>query len=115
MNFLIVDDNPIYLELVAGWMIGSSYTYNLADSGKQAIELSEKHEYDLVITDLFMPNMSGAKLHNIFKSKNIPCIIISAETEYEITLDNIKHKYVKPYDRDTFWKIIKNVLKREYK
>lgn len=115
MNFLFVDDNPIYLELVTGWMKGSLHTYNLADSGKQAIELSEKHDYDLVITDLFMPNMSGVKVHENFTLKGVPVIIISAEPEYEITLDNVKYKYVKPYEIETFWRIIKNVLKREFK
>ena len=50
MKFLIIDDNPIYLDLLAGWMKNSPHTYNLADSGKQALELAEKHEYDLVIS-----------------------------------------------------------------
>jgi signal transduction histidine kinase len=63
-TILFVDDEDLLLTM--GQMILSSYGYTVltAGSGQKALEIfsQSKQKIDLVITDLFMPNMSGREL-----------------------------------------------------
>ncbi len=57
-SILIVDDDDIIRELLME-TLGDSYDLEVADDGYEAIELLKKRSYDLVVTDLKMPIVSG--------------------------------------------------------
>lgn len=54
----------------------------LAESGEQALELTEEHHPQLILTDISMPGMTGYELCKVLKgnekTKNIPVVFISA-------------------------------------
>jgi|CXWL01.1.fsa_nt_gi CheY-like chemotaxis protein len=54
---LIVDDEPILRELLCDTLIGCQVT--TADDGSAAIRLLQQDRYDMVITDLMMPQVDG--------------------------------------------------------
>ncbi len=61
-RILLVDDDPMVLELL-GISIGSlGFSYNSAVDGLAALEELKKKEYDIVITDMMMPRMNGMQL-----------------------------------------------------
>ena len=65
-RILFVDDEPLILEmlqLTVASMKGEWET-RYAESGKQALALMERETFDLVISDMRMPGMSGAQLLN---------------------------------------------------
>jgi two-component system response regulator PilR (NtrC family) len=58
-RILVIDDEPIcreYMEIVLSL---EGYEIRTADSGATAIELARRDEFDLAITDLNMPGLSG--------------------------------------------------------
>lgn len=71
---------------------------DLAEDGLKALELYEKNSYDIVISDLNIPKMSGTELiKNILKiNENQLVIVITAydKIEYEILLKDINIKYI---------------------
>lgn len=63
-TILVVDDDPAILLLVKAILEGHGYRVLLAENGDSAIHLLELHQLriDLVLTDVVMPNLSGAEL-----------------------------------------------------
>ena len=58
-HILIVDDDPDMLQLLQYTMQFAGYNVSTADSGKIAIEKVKGYQYDLMILDLMMPDISG--------------------------------------------------------
>ncbi|MBI5026859.1 MAG: NAD(P)H-dependent oxidoreductase subunit E [Nitrospirae bacterium] len=61
-NILIVDDEPVVIKSCERILKPEGYTVDGASSGKEAISILEKRDYDLVITDLKMPEIDGIDL-----------------------------------------------------
>jgi nitrogen-specific signal transduction histidine kinase/CheY-like chemotaxis protein len=63
-TILLVDDEPLILELLSEHLMQSGYRVLTAANGYDALELfqKERHEIKMVITDLGMPRMGGEEL-----------------------------------------------------
>ena len=59
---LLVDDNPINLEIMESQLTAGGYAVDIAANGKEALERFRAGVYDLVLTDLAMPEMDGYAL-----------------------------------------------------
>ncbi|MFZ5447356.1 MAG: response regulator [Thermodesulfobacteriota bacterium] len=59
---LVVDDEPAILGVVKDILRPTGYLINTAANGKEAVTALKAHPYDLVITDIFMPQMGGMEL-----------------------------------------------------
>lgn len=59
---LAVDDDPSILAVIQDILSKSGYTISVVTSGSEAIQRLEVDTFDLVITDLRMPEMSGAEV-----------------------------------------------------
>jgi DNA-binding response OmpR family regulator len=69
----------------------------VAKDGKEAYELFELHNLDLIITDIKMPELTGIELVKKIREKNseVQIIIISAYTEVEYMLEAIELSLVR--------------------
>jgi DNA-binding response OmpR family regulator len=56
---LVVDDEPDTLGLVQLTLETAGFKADAAGSGGEALLLSQKQEYDLILLDIMMPDMSG--------------------------------------------------------
>src|SRR5260221_9747577 len=65
-SILFVDDEPLLLELfqLTVQAMQGEWEASFADSGEKALSLMEKQAFDLVVSDMRMPGMSGAQLLN---------------------------------------------------
>jgi len=61
-RILVVDDDPAVLEVVTELLTTVGYKGEIARNGKEACALLEAHPYDLVLTDMIMPEMGGMEL-----------------------------------------------------
>jgi len=80
-QLLIVDDDPVILDLLSEFFSRLGYQYYLAGDGLEAMSLLEQHLITIVITDLLMPRMDGMELIREIK-KLWPEIDIIAITGY---------------------------------
>ncbi|MDI5934755.1 response regulator [Halomonas kalidii] len=58
---LIVDDGPVNLMLAQQVLEGQGYSVETATSGAQALECQARQAFDLVLMDIFMPDMDGVE------------------------------------------------------
>jgi signal transduction histidine kinase len=79
LNVLIVDDEPSVLEVVAAYLRCDGHTVATAASGREALEKFRRHQFDLVVLDRVMPEMSGDQTARFIKQVNqdIPVIMLT--------------------------------------
>ena len=93
--------------------------FSIAKDGKEGLEKFSNNQYDLVISDISMPNMSGLEMVSQIKkiSKNIPIILLTAYSEKEKLLQAIDvgvTKYlIKPVDPEELIKTISEIIEKE--
>ena len=59
-QILFVDDEPQMLSALARVFRGKAYNVITANSGAEGLSLLEKHQFDVIISDMRMPEMDGA-------------------------------------------------------
>ncbi len=70
---LIVDDETSIREVLAELLSAEGLSVQTAKDGQQALKLIKKEHYDLIITDIRMPNLSGPELYDVIvKELNFP-------------------------------------------
>ena len=62
-HLAIVEDENSVRELIADSLAENGYEVDLAADGAEALRLCEQARYDLILSDLRMPNMDGASLY----------------------------------------------------
>jgi CheY-like chemotaxis protein len=67
MKILIVDDDLIMLETISTILEKEGFAVTTADSGYKALDLIIARHFDLIISDIMMPNLSGLTLLGMLK------------------------------------------------
>jgi class 3 adenylate cyclase len=84
---LVVDDNPDNRELLTDMLDFHNYRTQVARHGKEAVEMIEAGNYDLVLLDIMMPQMNGYEVLEYLRDRGIlphlPVIVISALDQME--------------------------------
>jgi len=70
MKVLVVDDEKNILKLYQAELEDEGYTVVTANSGKEAIEVFEKENPDIVTLDILMPDMDGIQVLRQIKEKS---------------------------------------------
>lgn len=83
INVLVVDDDPQFRHLLDKALEKVGYTVMTAVDGEEAFDLFLRNKFDLVITDILMPNVNGIELVKRIKDENpwVPVILISGFEE----------------------------------
>ncbi len=85
-RLLVVDDN-VELLMLMSQLLGSKYHVSTATNGKEALEIIQKEELDIIISDVMMPVMDGLELTRRIKndpnSRHLPIILLTAKMQDE--------------------------------
>ena len=116
---LIVDDEPSYLELLKGLLHQEGYTNVLTEQNPlNVLPLLQRTDIDLILLDVYMPQMNGLDLLEKIYSEypSLPVIIVTAVNEVQIALKAIKlgaYEFItKPPDTDRLFLTIKRALSK---
>ena len=79
LNVLLVDDEPRVLEVVSAYLRFDGHSVSTAASGREALEKFRRNQFDLVVLDRVMPEMSGDQTARFIKQVNpdIPVIMLT--------------------------------------
>lgn len=80
MKILVVDDEKNILKLYQAELEDEGYTVVTANSGREAMEIFESENPDLVTLDILMPDVDGIQILRQMKEKksDIPIIMLTA-------------------------------------
>jgi len=68
-RLLIVDDDPVN-QVIGKRILGNKgFHIDTADNCEEALELCEKYNYDIIILDIYMPNISGLEAAPLIREK----------------------------------------------
>ncbi|HOO12593.1 MAG TPA: response regulator [Bacillota bacterium] len=81
-RILVIEDNPINLELITYILKAFNYTVLTATNGSEGIELAHSQRVDLIICDVHLPGMDGYQVARRLKGHpvlgNIPLVAVTA-------------------------------------
>ena len=71
-RILVVDDEPDVRELVEVLLAGPNRQIDGADGGQAALDRLVGHSYDLVVSDLRMPEVDGIQIYRAIQQRPAP-------------------------------------------
>jgi two-component system response regulator RegX3 len=116
-RILIIEDEVSFSEALSFLLEKEGFETRVAETGKQGIAAFNENQYDLVLLDLMIPEISGIDVcRTIRTSSNIPIIMLTAkdsEVDKVVGLELGADDYVtKPYSARELVARIKAVLRR---
>ena len=90
---MVVDDNPEILDFLSK-ILSEEYFVISASSGEEALQILEKNNIDLIISDVMMEEMDGFELCGKIKSNinisHVPVILLTAKTDTESKIKGLE-------------------------
>jgi CheY-like chemotaxis protein len=117
-KILVVDDEKLSLEMVTELLQGSFPQVQLLNAGDgiEALEILDRHEVDLVVTDLLMPRLDGLGLlsHISGRGLDLPIVVMTAfgRSDIEQSVRNLGGIFYleKPIDLDLLVVTVEQLL-----
>ncbi len=114
---LVVDDEETIREVVSSMLSQAGYYARKAASGMEALELLDcGEEFDLILTDLMMPEMDGIALLEKIKERfpDVPVVMVTAVHDISVALAAIRNGaydyLLKPFEREQLLIMVRRAL-----
>lgn len=114
-RLLAVEDNPLNLLVISHMLDASGYAYDAVDNGLKCLKLLNENHYDLVLTDIAMPGISGLQVAAEIRSmtdgkRDTPIIAMTANADYAniqlFVTAGISEVLAKPFSKVDFLRCI---------
>ena len=118
-HILVVDDEAVIREGVRRTLEGRGMAVATCASGYLALEMMQKKDFDLVLTDLKMPGMSGLELLTAIKGlqPEVPVIVITARDGVDDRIKGLDFGaddyLVKPFDVNELLARLRAIIRRQ--
>lgn len=119
-RILLIDDDKLVLRTIEKLLIKEGYGLTIVDSGQKALEAIKDTFYDLIITDIRMPQIGGIEAIKKIKkfqgniAQHSRFMVITGYSDPDVPNRaaelGVKYFLMKPFDRDLFLKAIKESL-----
>jgi signal transduction histidine kinase/CheY-like chemotaxis protein len=112
-NLLVVDDEAMVRNVTARLLRMRGHTVEEAKGGADALQKIAEHPFDLIVTDLGMPEMSGSELaYRIRQHHPHLCIILlTGHTDAEDQSEHVDTVVKKPFRIDALEASIQHLMK----
>jgi DNA-binding NtrC family response regulator len=89
---LLVDDDIEYRSSVARRFVRRGFQVHEASNGEEALDLTERRQFDVVVLDMVMPGMSGLEVLEKLRASNPECeiIMLTGQATVETAVEAMK-------------------------
>ncbi len=118
-HLLIVDDERSMRELLEYMLSREGYIISVAENGRKAVELVTSNDYDLILCDIRLGDITGLEVLRAAKQKSARTVVImisayaTTETAVEAMNDGAFDYVPKPFDNEELKQTIANALERK--
>ncbi|MBN4080503.1 response regulator [Beggiatoa alba] len=117
-KILAVDDSASMRQMVTFTLKGAGFDVAEAVDGQEALDKANTDKFDLIISDINMPNMDGltlvSELRKLGDYKFIPILLLTTESAAEKKIEGKEAGatgwIVKPFNPDQLLKTVNKVL-----
>ncbi len=105
---LVVDPEEMVRTVLSRLLKLRGHTVTAAASGKEAIDLFRSGEFDIILTDQGMPEMSGGELAYQIRKHDVgvPILLLTGDTDINFNPVHINQVLTKPFKIDTIDSVI---------
>lgn len=84
-NILVVEDDHALLRIMCAFLSKNGYTAFPASDGEKALDILDKEQIDLIISDIMLPKMDGYELTRQLREAdfNMPILMVTAKDRFE--------------------------------
>jgi response regulator RpfG family c-di-GMP phosphodiesterase len=118
-RILVADDEKVIREILADFLSGEGYVVNTVEDGAAALLELKQRSYNLVISDLKMPNMNGLELIQRISEESLPVLTVimtgfgTVETAIEAMKKGAYDYILKPFKVEEVIHIVQRGLDRQ--
>jgi response regulator RpfG family c-di-GMP phosphodiesterase len=118
-RILIADDEKVIREILSDFLNMEGYLVHTVEDGAEAIKELRRRSYNLVISDLKMPNMTGLELIQKIAEESIPVLTVimtgfgTVETAIEAMKKGAYDYILKPFKVEEVVHIVQRGLDRQ--
>ncbi len=115
-SILVVDDDEAVGKVIAALLTQDGYKTTWVGSAEAALATLEKRAFDLLISDVRMPGLSGLELLKVLrvKSPELPVILLTAHGSVPMAVEAMREGaadfMLKPFNREEVLFVVKKVL-----
>ena len=92
-SILVADDDEVLLRAYARVLRTNGYRVETAADGQTALEAFQKRRFDLILSDIDMPGLSGIELLEAVRAHDldVPVVLVTGTPEVDSTIRAIEH------------------------
>ena len=118
MAILIIEDDERIIEFVRRGLEAEGYLTETTTSGKQGLQIARNAEYDLILLDLMLPDITGQEICHQLRLQGIttPILMLTAMDALEDKIEGLKigadDYLTKPFAFDELLARIQSLIRR---
>ncbi|MFZ5721157.1 MAG: response regulator transcription factor [Pseudomonadota bacterium] len=118
MRVLLIEDDRMMARSIELMLAAGGFIVEKTDSGEDGVDLSEVYDYDLIVLDLSLPDMSGLDvLRTLRRGRNgTPILVLSATSEIDAKVKALSlgadDYMTKPFHKDELIARLRAVIRR---
>ncbi len=111
-RILVVDDEPMVRTVTTKLLRLRGHDVAEVDGGPAALEALAEAPFDLVVTDLSMPDMSGRELAAVIRNRHpgLPVLLLTGDTDADVEEGDVGAVVKKPFQLDVLDGAIRSLL-----
>jgi len=118
ISVLVVDDQDSVVDLLVDIMQDMGFVTERAYDGAEALKKFDSGQFDLVITDIKMPNMDGVELMRRIKERSARVAVVAitgygtSDTESQLLAEGMDGYLEKPFRLAKIEEVVRRVLRK---
>jgi DNA-binding NtrC family response regulator len=116
-SILVVDDELLIRDLLYDFFTGQGWDIAVAENGDKALEMTRSRKFDLVLTDVKMPEMDGLALTGHIRRSfpKMPIVIMTGFPSVDSAVAALRNKaddyIIKPFNINQLYKVLEAKIK----
>ena len=114
LRILVVDDEPMVRTVTTKLLRLRGHDVTDVDGGPAALRALAERPYDVVVTDLSMPDMTGRELAAAIRQRHagVPVLLLTGDTDAEVESEDVVAVVKKPFQLDVLVGAIQHAVTR---